>query len=84
VSDGLTKPSWASFCVVNRKEATLATADSYLKDKKQTAKFLGVSGGSLERLMRSGLPYVKLNGLVRFRPEDIEHFLEARTRRVEQ
>jgi helix-turn-helix protein len=55
-------------------------AETYLKNKKQTAKFLGVSEGSLERLMRSGLQHVKLNGLVRFRPEDIDAFIMSRVK----
>jgi len=51
---------------------------TYLKDKRAAARYLNVSAGSLERLMRGGLPYVKLNGLVRFRPEDLADFIESR------
>ena len=52
--------------------------ETYLKTKKQAARFLGVSPGSIERLMRGGLPYVKVGGLVRFRPEDLSGFIESR------
>jgi hypothetical protein len=34
--------------------------------------------GSVERLMRSGLPYVRVGGLVRFKPEDLADFIEQR------
>jgi excisionase family DNA binding protein len=54
-------------------------AETYLKSKAEAARFLGVSVGSIERLMRSGLPYVRVGGLVRFRPEDLTAFVEART-----
>jgi excisionase family DNA binding protein len=52
--------------------------ESYLRTKQQAAKYLNVSQGSIERLMRAGLPYVKLRGLVRFRPEDLAAYIEAR------
>jgi excisionase family DNA binding protein len=55
-------------------------AQTYLKSKAEAARFLAVSVGSIERLMRHGLPYVRLGGLVRFRPEDLTAFVEARTR----
>jgi excisionase family DNA binding protein len=54
--------------------------ETYLKSKAEAARFLAVSVGSIERLMRSGLPYVKVGGLVRFKPEDLTAFVEARTR----
>jgi excisionase family DNA binding protein len=49
-----------------------------LRTKKQAAKYLNVSGGSIERLMRSGLKYIKIGGLVRFRPEDLADYIERR------
>ena len=52
--------------------------ETYLRSKKQAARFLGVSLGSLERLMRSGLPYAKIGCLVKFRPEDLADFIEQR------
>jgi excisionase family DNA binding protein len=55
-------------------------AENYLKSKAEAASFLAVSIGSIERLMRHGLPYVRVGGLVRFRPEDLTAFVEARTR----
>jgi excisionase family DNA binding protein len=53
--------------------------EAYLKSKREAAKFLSVSLGSIERLMRSGLPYVKVGGLVRFRPEALVAFIEKKT-----
>jgi excisionase family DNA binding protein len=59
------------------------TATTYhLKSKREAARYLGVSLGSLERLMRSGLAYVRVGNLVRFRPEDLGDFIEQR--RVER
>ena len=52
--------------------------NSYLKTKREAALYLGVSLGSLERLMRSGLTFVRVGGLVRFRPEDLAEFIESR------
>lgn len=58
--------------------------DTYLRDKKQAARYLGVSLGTLERLMRNGLPFVKVSpSLVRFRPDDLADFIERRIRRFE-
>jgi excisionase family DNA binding protein len=56
----------------------MRTDETYLKTKREAARFLGVSAGSIERLMRSGLPYVKVGGLVRFSPEDLASFIESR------
>jgi excisionase family DNA binding protein len=52
---------------------------TYLLDKRQAARYLNVSSGSpLERLMRSGLAYIRVGNLVRFRPEDLADFIERR------
>jgi excisionase family DNA binding protein len=51
---------------------------TYLKSKREAARYLGVSLGSLERLMRSGLAYVRVGNLIRFRPEDLADFIERR------
>jgi len=56
--------------------------DNYLKNKKQAARYLGISEGGIERAMRRGLPYVKVGGLVRFRPEDLAAYVKAHTRRA--
>jgi excisionase family DNA binding protein len=57
------------------------TEASYqLRTKKQAARYLNVSEGSIERLMRSGLKYIKVGGLVRFRPEDLAAYLERNAR----
>ncbi len=58
--------------------ASTTPETQYLKTKTQAARFLGVSAGSIERLMRGGLPYVKVGNLVRFRPEDLSGFIESR------
>ena len=47
------------------------TETYHLRTKKQAARYLNVSEGSIERLMRNGLAYVKVGSLVRFRPEDL-------------
>jgi excisionase family DNA binding protein len=55
--------------------------DSYhLKTKKQAARFLNVSDASIERLMRHGLRYIKVGGLVRFRDEDLSAYLDQNAR----
>jgi len=51
---------------------------TYLKTKREAARYLGVSLGSLERFMRSGLAYIRVGNLVRFRPEDLAGFIERR------
>jgi excisionase family DNA binding protein len=51
-----------------------------LLTKKQAAKYLNVSDGSIERLMRNGLRYVKVGGLVRFTAEQLSEYLEANAR----
>jgi len=38
----------------------MKTDETYLKTKKQAARFLGISDYGIERLMRAGLPYVEL------------------------
>jgi excisionase family DNA binding protein len=52
--------------------------ETYLKSKREAARYLGISQGSLERLMRSGLTYIRVGNLVRFRPEDLADFIERR------
>ena len=60
----------------------MKTPDTYLLGKREAAKYLGVSLGSIERLMRGGLPYVKVGnghfGAVRFAPEDLAEFIAQR------
>lgn len=57
--------------------------ENHLKTKKEVARFLGVSLGSIERLMRGGLPYVRVGGLVRFIPEDMAGYIERRRVKTE-
>jgi excisionase family DNA binding protein len=54
------------------------TEEYRLKTKREAARYLGVSLGSLERLMRSGLPYIRVSNMVRFRPEDLTDFIDRR------
>jgi excisionase family DNA binding protein len=54
------------------------TCNTYLKTKREAARYLGISVGSLERLTRSGLAYIRVGNLVRFRPEDLADFIEQR------
>jgi excisionase family DNA binding protein len=53
-----------------------AGEEAYLQNKRDAARYLGVSLGSLERLMRSGLAYIRVGNLVKFRPEDLADFVE--------
>ncbi|MGA3099090.1 MAG: helix-turn-helix domain-containing protein [Bryobacteraceae bacterium] len=52
--------------------------ENYLKSKREAARYLGVSTGSLERIMRSGLAYVRVGNLVKFRPEDLADYVKQR------
>lgn len=51
---------------------------TYLKNKREAARYLGVSLGSLERLKRSGLAYIRVGNLVKFKPEDLADFIKQR------
>jgi phage terminase Nu1 subunit (DNA packaging protein) len=60
---------------------------SELVNKEAAAKYLAVSAGTLERLMRAGLPFVKIGagrtGSVRFLTADLADFIaERRVHRV--
>lgn len=58
------------------------SAESRLLNKREAARYLGVCVGTVERMMRSGLPYVKLTaaGAVRFRLSDLCEFVDRRVR----
>jgi excisionase family DNA binding protein len=66
----------ACFLQCGKKYAVLVEQQTYLKSKREAARYLGISPGSLERLMRNGLAYVRVGGLVRFRPEDLTAYIE--------
>jgi excisionase family DNA binding protein len=53
-----------------------------LRNKREAARYLGVCVGTVERMMRDGLPYVKLTaaGAVRFRHSDLSDFVDRRVR----
>ena len=54
--------------------------DTYLKTKKQAARYLNVSVASIERLMRGGLRFIRVGNLVRFRDEDLSAYLDQNVR----
>ena len=60
----------------------MSIPETYLVGKQQAARYLGVSPGTLERLMRAGLPYIKLGngrmGCVRFTLQDLAGYIERR------
>jgi hypothetical protein len=56
------------------------TDDCPLRTKQEAAKFLSISPASLERLMRRGLPYIKLGNLVRFRHRDLINHIDRNVR----
>jgi excisionase family DNA binding protein len=53
-----------------------------LRNKRQAAHYLGCSIGTVERLMREGLPYVRFSarGSVRFRCCDLREYVRERLR----
>ena len=55
---------------------------SYLKDKKFAARYLGISVHKIHRMVQDGTgpKFVKIGPLVRFRPEDLAAFIEANSR----
>jgi excisionase family DNA binding protein len=59
--------------------------ENRLRNKREAARYLNVSVGTLERMMRGGLPYVKLTaaGAVRFRDSDLNDFVEDRVQRAD-
>jgi excisionase family DNA binding protein len=60
----------------------MGSDETYLRDKKAAAKYLGVSLGTIDRMVMTGRGprYVKVGNLVRFRIEDLAAFVEANTR----
>jgi len=53
-----------------------------LLDERQAAQTLNLSPKTLQkwRVVGGGPPFVKLNAAVRYRPEDLQAWLDARTR----
>ena len=72
--------------VLARSEGTSPTADCdkvgrILLNKKEAAEALGVSSSTIDRLRQTaGLPSVKLDGLVLFRPEALREWAEKNER----
>lgn len=46
--------------------------------KKEAAEYMRIGSATLERLMRQGLPYIKLQRRVLFRRPDVDKWLESR------
>jgi excisionase family DNA binding protein len=68
--------------VSTAKYPPVSTA-KYLMSKREAAQYLGISLVSLERLLRSSdLQIVRIGGLVKFRPEDLDRFIESQLGRV--
>lgn len=66
------------------KEAASASSrtTAYLKDTKHAAAYLGLSPHTLEAWRKNGggPRFVKLRNAVRYRPEDLDAFIEASMR----
>ena len=61
----------------------ISSSLSPLLDPEPTAEILGISPGTLQVWRSTGrydLPYVKVGGRVKYRPEDIQAFIERRTK----
>jgi hypothetical protein len=50
--------------------------------KSEVAGFCGVGVRTVEHWMGHGLPFIKLGNVVRFKPQDVRDFLDARRRVV--
>lgn len=65
-----------------RTRNALAVADAPVLPRLLTihdvAEYLSVSPKTVQRLVRRGLPCVRLGRVVRFRPADLLRFVEAR------
>jgi predicted DNA-binding transcriptional regulator AlpA len=66
----------------------MATADTLeaLLDEKNVARITGLSVASVRRwrLLRQGPKYLKIGAAVRYRPEDVAEWLDARPTGGEQ
>ncbi len=66
-----------------REERPTDQAGRILLSKQQAAEALGVSPSTIDRLRREvGLPCVKLNGLVLFRPEALRQWATKNEQRT--
>lgn len=77
----MTKPDGKKRVRPHRKQKRRAT--DRLLDYLRAAKFLGIAEGTLRNWVSSelyGIPFVKLGGKVRFRPESLEKWIESRER----
>lgn len=53
-----------------------------LMNREQAARYLGTTAGTLAvwaSTKRYPLPFVKIGSLVRYRKQDLDHFIEQRT-----
>jgi len=54
-----------------------------LLSTREAAKRIGVSTRTLYRMTdRRQIPFIKLDGVLRFEPKDVEHFIQRRTVRA--
>lgn len=58
--------------------ATIFLMSTELFSKKDLMAYLKISKGTVENLMRQGLPHIKLERRVLFRREDVDAFLESK------
>jgi hypothetical protein len=66
----------------NERQSVAATQLEILLDEREYARLTGRSVASLrrDRLLGIGCPYVKLGALVRYRPQDVQAFIERNLR----
>ena len=67
---------------MNRNSESVRNTKNVLWDEKQAADYLGLNHKTLTTWRtnkRYNLPFIKVGRLVRYRPEDVEAFLESRT-----
>ena len=60
------------------ESAKIGAAGQILVDKRGAAEILSVSVSTVDRLRKEGLPYVKIDGKVLFRPTALEAWAAAR------
>ena len=67
---------------MSKKPGAVRNTKNVLWDEKETAAYLGIEPQTLcawRSTARFALPYIKVGRLVRYRPEDVEAFIESRT-----
>jgi hypothetical protein len=64
------------------REGTADTQLEALIDEHEFSRITGrsVASARRDRLLRQGCPWVKLTGLVRYRPQDVREYIERNLR----